>query len=83
MKRVEVLVTDSGVPLTNKDDGIVLYGSLFKGDGEAGIANPMHEGAAYTNLEFLDMLDIPLEDVERHVARRKGQIREQGSYWRG
>jgi hypothetical protein len=78
MKTAQVYVTESGKFLTNKEDGFIIYGAIFKADHESGICNPGEDGACYTNLEILDMLDIREEDIQRHLEIRKS--RKKASY---
>lgn len=57
MLRREIIETESGKLLVWADDGFVLYGSLYKGDGRGGLIGSgkvCDVGFAYTNEEFLD-----------------------------
>ena len=64
MKIIEIIQTESGVPLVDKDDGFVVYGCVMKGDGAGGLIGNGGElsrvqgleASAYTNFEFFDAL---------------------------
>ena len=81
MKTKEIVVTESGKDLTNKDDGFIIYGSLFKGDNQGGligdiftIENIISSGVsprAYTNTEFLEILDLNLDVLQKFIDERQ------------
>ena len=82
MKTQSIFITESGKPLVNKDDGFIVYGTIFKGDGVSGLigsmdedGNPSVEGSAYTVEEFIDALCIPIADLERYVESRRRRPR--------
>lgn len=83
MKKVEFIQTESGKPLFTPNDGFVIFGTLYKGDGEGGLIGDAETveaalkvpGRAYTNFEFLDALCLDLKVFEDYVARRSPQPR--------
>ena len=77
MKRREIIETESGKPLVDADDGFVIYGWLFKGDGQGGLigggANDFDIPRAYTNEEFLDALCLPTSVLRTYIENKKWQ----------
>lgn len=74
MKRQEIIETESGKLLVYADDGFVLYGSLFKGDGQGGLIGSgkvSDVGFAYTNEEFLDALCLPISVFKTYLENKK------------
>ncbi len=77
MKTKEIIVTESNIDLINPDDGFIIYGALFKGDHQGGllgdgktlerVTSSGIKGAAYTNQEFLEALNLPLFVYEEYV----------------
>lgn len=81
MKKVEIYVSESGIPLKTPDEGFIVYGDIYKADNSSGLigcgvakANSDHTGellpSAYTVEEFLDSLCIPLYVLNEYVAKK-------------
>lgn len=81
MKTATFPVTESGIPLLDKEDGFVMYGCLFKGDGEGGLIGSGKirdildeqdvEPTILTVTEFFDSLCLKPEVFLDHYNKRK------------
>ena len=75
METKTIILTESGQPLNEPEDGFVLHGCLFKGDGEGGLLGSANtrevlvnggvEPTAYTNYEFIKSLAISPEELRK------------------
>jgi hypothetical protein len=86
MKKVEIYVSESGIPLNTPDEGFIVYGDIYKADNVSGLigngaarSNSEHinelSPSAYTVEEFLDALCIPLSVLNDYVAKKNPTIR--------
>jgi len=83
MKTKTVVVTESGIPLNDKNEGFVVYGAIFKGDNEGGLfgdGSTMEklgeagiEGKAYTVEEFFDGLYLDPEVFYDYYLKHKNK----------
>ena len=83
MKKQEVIVTDSGKLLVDKEDGFVHCGVLFKGDGQGGLLGDAHLSEAlsqmagqehwhaYTVYEFFDALCLDPDIFLRYYKSKQ------------
>ena len=86
MKIIEIIQTESGVPLVDKDDGFVVYGCIMKGDGQGGLIGNGGElervkgleASAYTNFEFFDALCLDPEVFFQYYKRKVPSSRSIG-----
>ena len=78
MKHKVIVETEDGDLLLKPDDGFVLWGNLYKGDGEGGLLGSSCNGdrleesnvvkTAYTNFQFLESLYLPDYVFEQYLA---------------
>jgi hypothetical protein len=94
MKTKTVVVTESGIPLNDKNDGFIMYGAIFKGDNEGGLFGDRQtmeklveagvNGRAYTVFEFFDGLYLdPEVFYQYYLKNRKPGVRQDGMTSRG
>lgn len=90
MKTKTLYITDSGVELTNIDDGFIVHGAITRGDNGFAIVGDARLAEGYlaendvppialTVFELLDLLDLRPEVLidyyDNHMKRERGQSR--------
>ena len=85
MKQIEITVTESGQYLMNPGDGFIIHGALLKGDNYSKLLGGNNEidtlisngmkGSAFTTLEFLELLDLPIEAFQNYIDQHTPKIK--------